>query len=164
MEYVKPKKRNVFKMGILDENDKPKKDKNGHEIFIEFDLEDITIPDKYSKSVYLIEKAEEKLKNDLSIINKKPDTKGKGLMSKNEKAKYDALKGYYKSIEEAMDLFLGKDGTKKIFGDNRYLTMFEDLSEMLKPIMPKLKINFEIIEEQIKKKYSQTDSGVLKDE
>ena len=90
MEYVKPKKRNVFKMGILDENDKPKKDKNGHEIFIEFDLEDITIPDKYSKSVYLIEKAEEKLKNDLSIINKKQDTKGKGLLSKNEKANYDA--------------------------------------------------------------------------
>ena len=75
-----------------------------------------------------------------------------------------ALKQYYKTVEDAMDLFLGKNGTTKIFGETRYLTMFDDLSEMLEPIMPKLKINLESIEKKIKSKYSMTNSNVLKDE
>ena len=66
--------------------------------------------------------------------------------------------------EEAMDLFLGKGGTSKIFGETRYLTMFEDLSEMLEPIMPKLKINMDSIEKKIKSKYKIEDTSILKDE
>lgn len=163
-EHIKLKNRNIVKIFIDDENGNAKLDENGREVFIEFDLEDITIPDRYSKCYYLIEKAEETLKNELTIINKKEDSKGKGLMTKNEETKYNALKKYYKSIEEGIDLFLGQGGTNKIFGASRYLTMFDDLAEMLKPIMPKLKMNFESIEDQIKKKYATNDSGVLKDE
>ena len=75
------------------------------------------------------------------------------------------MKKYYAKTEEAMDLFLGEGGTQKIFGDIRYLTMFDDLAEMLKPIMPKLKVNVESIEKQIKEKYKiNNDNDVLKDE
>lgn len=165
MEYIKLKKRNVFKMGILDENDKPKKDKNGHEIFIEFDLEDINTIDNYNKCISLIEKAETTLKMKAAAIDKQEDTKGKNdFMSKNQKAKYQALKEYYKSTEEAMDLFLGTNGTNKIFGDNRYLEMFDDLVEMLNPIMPKLKLNADDLIEKVKNKYKFKEDNVLKDE
>lgn len=163
-EYIKLKKRDIFRLGIQDEDGNAKLDENGHEVFIEFDLEDITIPDRYSKCAYLIKKASNTLKNAIVVIDKKQDLKGKGILSKNEEEKMQALKQYYKTVEEAMDLFLGENGTAKIFGETRYLTMFDDLSEMLEPIMPKLKINLESIEKKIKSKYSMTNSNVLKDE
>ena len=76
----------------------------------------------------------------------------------------NALKKYYEETEKAMDLFLGEGGTQKIFGDVRYLTMFDDLGEMLKPILPNLKINVDSIEKQIREKYKVKDEDVLKDE
>ena len=163
-EYISLKKRNILKIGIKDENNNPKLDEKGQEIYLTFDLEDINTPENYSKCVYLIQKATDILRDKIAIINKKQDSKGKGIMTKNEEEKIKALKEYYKSSEEAMDLFLGKDGTKKIFGDTRYLTMFDDLNEMLETILPKLKINFASIEKKIKEKYKNTDSNVLKDE
>lgn len=163
-EYINLKKRNILKIGIKDEEGNPKLDDKGKELYIEFDLEDINTPENYSKCVYLVQKASSTLKNDFAIINKKQDVEGKGIMTRNEEEKMKALKKYYKSTEEAMDLFLGKNGTQKIFGDSRYLTMFDDLSEMLEPIMPKLKINFDSIEKKIKAKYSTKEDNVLKDE
>ena len=163
-DYIQLKKRNILKFGIIDEDGKPKKDENDHEIFIEFDLEDITIPDRYNQCYCEVKKAISTLKNDILIINKKQDSKGKGLMSVNEQAKVQAIRKFNKSMEEAMDLFLGKGGTTKIFGETRYLTMFDDLSEMLEPIMPKLKLNMESIESKIRSKYSSKNETVLKDE
>ncbi len=163
-DYIQLKKRDIFKLGIKDENGNPKLDKDGHEVFIEFDLEDINLPDNYSKCVYLVKKASSTLKNDMIIIDKKQDSKGKGFMTKNEELKTQAIKKFYNSTVEAMDLFLGKGGTNKIFGEVRYLTMFDDLSEILGPIMPKLKINMNSIEEKIKSKYKIQDSSVLKNE
>lgn len=163
-DYIQLKKRDILKIGIKDENGISKFDKDGKEIFIEFDLEDINLPENYSKCVYLIKKATSTLKNEVIIINKRQDSKGKGFMTKNEEAKLQAIKHFYKSAEEAMDLFLGKGGTNKVFGERRYITMFDDLAEMLKPIMPKLKINMDSIEAKIKSKYSITTGNVLKDE
>ena len=100
----------------------------------------------------------------IAIINKKQDTKkSKDFLSSNEKARYEAIKKYYKSLEEAIDKFLGKDGTKKIFGERRYLTMWEDFVEMFQPILPIIKVNADSIEKQIKEKYSNKNSNVLKD-
>lgn len=166
MDYIKLKKRNVLKFGIMDENNKPKLDKNGHEVFIEFDLEDINTIDNYSKCIYLAEKAGNTLKGKVSAIKKREDNKKDGdFLSKNEKDEYEALKEYYKDLEQAMDLFLGQGGTSKIFGKSRYYEMFDDLSEMLEPIMPKLKINADELADKIKTKYSFTeDANVLKDE
>ena len=163
-EYIQLKKRNVLKIGIKDENNVSKLDEFGNEIYIEFDLEDIEVPERYSKCTYLIQKATNTLQNELVIINKKQDAPGKGVMTQNEEAKMRVLKKYYKDVENAMDLFLGENGTNKIFGETRYITMFEDLKEMLEPIMPKLKINLKSIEEKIKSKYKMQENDVLKDE
>ena len=125
-EYIKLKKRNILKIGIKDENDIPKLDDNGNEVYIEFDLENIETPQNYSKCVYLIQKATNILRDEFNVIDKKQDAKGRGFMSRNEENKIVALKKYYKSVEEAMDLFLGTGGTERIFGKARYLTMFDD--------------------------------------
>ena len=163
-DYITLKKREILKIGIKDENGNVKLDEKGNEVYIEFDLEDINTPDNYSKCVYLVQKASNLLKDKILVINKQSDSKGKGLMTKNEEEKTKAMKEFYKSMEEAMDLFLGKGGTNKIFGEKRYLTMFDDLTEMLEPIMPKLKINLSSIEKKIKTKYGNQNDTVLKNE
>lgn len=155
-EYIKIQKRDTFRLGILDENDKPKLDNKGNELYIEFDLEDINTIENYSKCAHLVKKAHEMLRNDLLIIDKKeyPKSKNKNALSEKENAQYNALKKYYKSLEDAMNLFLGKGGVQKIFGNSRYFEMFDDLNEMLKPIMPKLNLNVENIKAKIKSKYN----------
>lgn len=163
-DYIKLQKRNTLKIGIQDEDGNVKLDENGKEVFIEFDMEDINLLDNYDKCVYLVEKAGTTLKMKIKAIKNKQDGEGKYFLTKNQKAQSEAIKEYYKSMEEAMDLFLGEGGTNKIFGNKRYMTMFDDLSENLKPIMPKLKMNVESITNQIKTKYSATEDNVLKDE
>ena len=105
MEYIKLKKDNIFRVGIMDQNGNVKRDENGNEVVIEFDLENIETPTNYSKCYHLIKKADAKLQQQMKIIEKQQDSKGKGLMSKNEEATINALKTYYKEVEEAMDLF-----------------------------------------------------------
>lgn len=164
MDFIQLPKRDVLRIVVKNENGEIKKDEKGNDVFLEFDLEDIEAPLKYNKCEFLIRKAREDLKFDIMIIDKRQDVKGKFLLSKNEEDKIKAMQRFYKTMEEAMDLFLGKGGVDKIFGDVRYYTMFEDLNEMLKPILPKLKVNYESIDKKIKEKYAPKETEVLKNE
>ena len=164
-EYINQKERNTVKIGIKDDKGNVKLDKDGHEVFIEFDLEDINLVDNYSKAISMCEKAGTDLKTQIAVINKRKDDKQiNSVITKNEKDRMDALKKYYKTIEDAMNLFLGENGFTKIFGNKRYLTMLDDLSDMLEPIMPLLKVNIESIQNKIISKYKTHDEDVLKDE
>ena len=160
-DYIQLKERKTLKIGLKDENGKEKKDENGNLVYLEFDLEDIELPLKWNKCEFLIKKAQQDLKWDFIIIDKHQDVKGKMLLSKNEEDKIKAMQKYYATMEEAMDLFLGKGGVKKIFGDTRYYEMYEDLVEMLKPILPKLKINIDNLAKKIKNKYKNAEEEVL---
>lgn len=163
--YIKLKSRNTVKLGLKDENDNIKLDEDGHEVFLEFDLEDINVIDNYSKAISLCEKAGTDLKAQIAVINKRKDDKPiNSFMTKNEKDRIEAEKKYFKGVEDAMNLFLGKDGFTKIFGEKRYLTMLDDLSDMLEPIMPLLKVNIDSIQNKIITKYKAHDNDVLKDE
>ncbi|MBS1468364.1 MAG: hypothetical protein HP057_00800 [Erysipelatoclostridium sp.] len=163
--YIKLKSRNTVKLGLKDEQDNIKLDENGHEVFIEFDLEDINVIDNYSKAISLCEKAGIDLKTQIAVINKRKDDKQiNSFITKNQKDYIDAEKKYFKDIEHAMNLFLGENGFTKIFGNKRYLTMLDDLSDMLEPIMPLLKVNVDSIQEKIITKYKTHDEDVLKDE
>lgn len=165
MDFINLKKRNVLRFGIKDENGNEKKDANGDLIYLEFDLEDIELPLKYNKCEFLVRKAQEDLKWKFLIIDKKQDVNDKKmLLSKNEEEKVKAVKQYYKDMEVAMDLFLGEGGVQKLFGDTRYYEMFDDLAEMLEPVLPKLKIDMDAITNKIKNKYKEKNKDVLKDE
>ena len=69
---------------------------------------------------------------------------------------------YLKDIK-ALELFLGEGMVSKLLnGRNPYYSMYDDISEMLEPIMPKLKINAENIVAKVKEKYgNKKDSDVL---
>lgn len=157
-EYINLKEDSIFRIGI--------KDKNGKDTgeFLEFDLEDIETPLKYNQCDYLIKKAKNELTSQLVIIDKRPDKKGKYLLSANEEAKVQAIKTFFKQNEEVIDIFAGKGATNKLFGTRRYLSMFDDFNDYIEPFLPKLKVNLDNISSRIKNKYNKNESGVLTDE
>lgn len=167
MEHIKLKEnKDIFKLGIIDSNGNVVKDTRGKEVCLEFDLADIELPLKYNKCIVLINNAKTDLKGKIITINKKQDHKGKGYLSANEEAKARAVHEFYKKAEEAMDLFLGKGGTKKFLnGRTPYWEMFDDLSEALDPYMDKMKLTVTDITDRIKNKYKvEEESDVLTNE
>ena len=159
-DFIQLKKSNILRIGI--------KDSEGNDTgeHLEFDLEDINLPLRLNECDEKHRKNLEFLRNQFIIIDKKEDKKGKKILSWKEEEKLKVLQEFYKREMEALDLFLGQGGTKKILnGRNPYYSMYEDISEILEPIMPKLKLRADDIAKKIKDKYSNAnnqDKNVLK--
>lgn len=121
---------------------------------LEFDLEDIELPLRINKCEAMHRKNLEYLKMQFVIIEKKEDKKGKFVLSWKEEEKLKVLQEYYKREIEALDLFLGKGGTKKLLnGRNPYYSMYDDISEILEPVMKKIDARADSIIDKIKNKY-----------
>lgn len=163
MEYISLNKRkDILQLGFKDKNGNIVKDKNGNEVFIEFNLGDIELPLKYNRCLNQIEQARKNLKAQFIIIDKKQDHRGKQLLSSNELEKVKAMKQFYKDMEVAMDLFLGPGGTQKFLnGSNPYWEMWDDIDNMLKPYYDKMKLTVTDMTDRIKEKYKVTESDVL---
>ena len=59
-------------------------------------------------------------------------------------------------------MFLGKGGTAKLLnGRKPYYSMYEDISEMLKPILPLLQKSTDDIINKVKEKYANVKEDVL---
>ena len=130
--------------------------------FLEFDMDDIELPLRLSKCEYLHRKNMIDLRNKFIIIDKKQDRKGEFLISFNEEEKIKALKEYYSKEEEALDLFLGKNGCKKMLsGRKPYYSMYEDIEKALEPILPIFKKVSDNINELVEKKYSDNEEGII---
>ena len=148
-DFIKLKKSSILKIGIKDANGV---DTGEH---LEFDLEDIELPLRLNQCEAQHRKNLEFLRNQFVIIDKKEDKKGKFILSWKEEEKIKVLQEFYKREAEALDLFLGQDGTKKLLnGRNPYYSMYEDINEMLEPILPKLQLRMDDITSKIKNKYS----------
>lgn len=123
--------------------------------YLEFDLDDIELPLKLKQCEVEHRKNIQYLKNQFIIIDKKEDKKGKYLLSWKEEERQKAIKEFYNKEMKTLDLFLGKDGTKKLLnGKEPYYEMYNDIVDELEPIMPKLQLKAEDITKKIKEKYS----------
>lgn len=144
------KNENLLKLEIVDEMG------NSTGEFLEFDLEDIELPFKYQEIIERLKKSRQNLKNQFEIIEKKQDHKGKKLLSFNEEAKLKALTKFYKEQEEIYNIFLGKDGVKKLLnGRNLRWTTLSEIDELIeKQIAPQLNVTMDDITKKIKSKYS----------
>ncbi len=148
-DFIQLRKNDILKIGI--------KDSEGNDTgeYLTFDLEDIDLPLRINQCEFEHRKNLNWIQSQFVIIDKKKIQKNKGILNSNEKEKLYALKEFYKREMEALDLFLGKDGVKKILnGRNPYYAMYDDISEMLEPIMPKLQKSADDIKNKIKEKYS----------
>lgn len=144
------KNENILKLEIVDEKG------NSTGEFLEFDLEDIELPFKYQEIIERLKKSRQNLKNQFAIIEKKQDHKGKKLLSFNEETKLKALTKFYKEQEEIYNIFLGKDGVKKLLnGRNLRWTTLSEIDELIeKQIASQLNVTMDDITKKIKSKYS----------
>ena len=134
------------------------KDEKGNDTgnFLEFNLGDLDYLLILQDMMEADKKNREYLKNQYTIIDKKQDHKGKKLFSSNEEAKIKATNEFYKKEAEIYDMFLGKDGVKKLL-NGRKLTLArldEKNKKKEKAILPKLQIKAEDIKKNIMAKYS----------
>ena len=157
-DFIQLKKDNILRIGI--------KDIEGNDTgeHLEFDMEDIELPLRLNECEAKHRKNLEYLRNQFVIIDKKEDKKGKFILSWKEEEKLKVLQEFYKREMEALDLFLGQNGTNKLLnGRKPYYSMYEDINDMLVPILPKLKLKADDIANKIKEKYSNkaTEKNVL---
>lgn len=153
VDFIQLKKDSILRIGI--------KDSKGNDTgeHLEFDLEDIELPLRLNECEARHRKNLESLRNQFIIIDKKEDKKGKFVLTWKEEEKLKAVQEFYKREMQALDLFLGEGGTKKLLNGRRpYYSMYEDISEMLAPILPKLKLRADDIADKIKAKYSNVDT------
>ena len=159
MESIQLKQDNLFKIGI--------KNAEGEDTgeIITIDLEDIKLPLKCQESEKMIKDNNRWLQAQRIMIEKRPDKKGKKLLSANEEALLKLVNEYYEKQTKAYELVLGEGAIKKILcGREMYITFFSDLEEQMKKLKPKLNQNAVDIKEKIKsitEKYGKKDSDVM---
>lgn len=136
--------------------------------YLEFDLEDIELPLRYQELLEKDKKNKEQLKNQMMIIDKRQDVKGKKLMSKNEEDKIRALNDFFKKEEEVYDMFLGENGVKKLLNGRKLgWTSLQEIDEIIgKQISPYIDIRMDKITDKVKQKYQEAiertnNKGVL---
>ncbi len=136
---------------------------------LEFDFEDIELPLKYQELIEKDKKNREKLKNQIYMIDKKQDVKGKKLLSKNQEDKIRALNEFFKNEIEVYNIFLGENGVQKLLNGRKIgLTTLKEIDDIIeKQIAPYIKINISKINDKVKEKYGksvQRSREVLKNE
>ncbi len=134
------------------------KDEEGNDTgnFLEFNLGDLDYLLVLQEMMEADKRNREYLKNQYIIIDKKEDHKEKKLFSSNEEAKIRATNEFYKKEAEIYDMFLGKDGVKKLLNGRKLtLARLDEIDEIIeKAILPKLQIKAEDIKKDIMAKYS----------
>lgn len=154
--FIQLQKSNVLKFGI--------KTADGEDTgeYLEFDIEDIELGLRLKNAQVEHHNNQNNLKAKFIIIDKQQDKKGKYFLSKNQEEKIKALVDFYKKDAEILDGILGKGGTEKMLnGRKHYYTMFEDIVESLKPILPKLQQSTEDVMNKIVKKYDTKKDDVM---
>jgi hypothetical protein len=154
--FIQLKKDNILKIGIKTSDGV---DTGEH---LEFDMEDIELPLRLNQSELEHKKNLQQLKMQIMVIDKKQDKKGKQMLSWKEEEKIKAYKDFYNKEMKALDLFLGEGGTLKLLnGRKPYYSMYEDIGEIIEPIMPLIEQRTQDITNTIKQKYKNKQSDVI---
>lgn len=147
--FIQLEKSNLLRIGI--------KDSEGNDTgqFLEFDLEDPQILLNLQDLVEKDNKLWSNTRNQIIIINKRPDKKGKKMLSYNQEEKIKIFNDFFRQEEEIYDLFLGKGGIKKLLNGRsfNFKTLAEIRNIIVKQIKPFVEETMNIIEEQVKKDY-----------
>lgn len=135
--------------------------------YLEFDLGDIELPLRYQELIEKDKKNREWVNNQLIIIGKRQDVKGKKLLSKNQEDEIKALNEFYKKEIEVYNMFLGENGVQKLLNGRKVnWETFDEINTIIdKQIVPYLDENMKRITDKIKNKYkitTQKNKEVLK--
>lgn len=161
--FIQLNKDDILRLGI--------KTSDGKETgeWLEFDLEDIELPLKYQDLLEKDKKNKEFLRNQMLIIEKRQDVKGKKLLSKNEEDSIKALNDFFKKEVEIYNIFLGERGVQKLLNGRKLgWTSLQEIDELIeKQILPHLDLSMTKLTDKVKEKYKMAvdrNKEVLKDE
>ena len=115
------------------------------------------MPLRYQELIEKDKKNKEYLRNELIIIDKRQDVKGKKLLTKNEEDKIKAINEFFKKEVEVYNMFLGENGVQKLLNGRKLAwTSLQEIDEIIaKQIVPYLDLSKENIVKKIKEKYGQ---------
>ena len=149
--FIQLNKSDVLRLGIRTDEGKDTGE------YLEFDLEDIELPLRYQELLEKDKKNKENLRNQMLIIDKRQDVKGKKLLSKNEEDKIKALNEFFIKEVEVYNMFLGPRGVEKLLNGRKFTwTTLQEIDEIIeKQIAPHLDVSMENITKKVKEKYSQ---------
>lgn len=149
--FIKLNKDDVLRLGIKTNDGKDTGE------YLEFNLEDIELPLRYQELLEKDKKNKEYLRNQMLIIDKREDVKGKKLLSKNEEDKIKALNNFFIKEIEVYNMFLGARGVEKLLNGRKFTwTTLEEIDEIIeKQIAPYLDVNMQKITDKVKEKYAQ---------
>lgn len=152
--FIQLKKDDILRIGI--------KDIEGNDTgeHLEFDLTDIELPLLYQELLEKDKKHKAWLRNQLLIIEKRQDVKGKKLLSKNEEDGLRALNDFFKKEKDLYNMFLGERGVEKLLNGRKLgWNSLEEIDEIIeKQILPYLDLSMTRITDKVKEKYSQAVS------
>ena len=152
--FIQLKKNDILRLGI--------KTAEGEDTgeYLEFNLEDIELPLKYQDLIEKDKKNKENLRNQLLLIDKRQDVKGKKLLSKNEEDKIRAVNDFFNKEIEVYNMFLGERGVEKLLNGRKLgWTSLQEIDDIIEvQIAPYLNNAVDRISDKIKSKY-----GVAKD-
>lgn len=122
-----------------------------------FDLCDIELPLRYQELLEKDKKNKEQLRNQMLIIDRRQDVKGKKLLTKNEEDKIRALNDFFIKEIEVYNMFLGPRGVEKLLNGRKFTwTTLQEIDEIIeKQIAPHLDMSMKNITEKVKEKYGQ---------
>ncbi len=149
--FIQLKKSDVLRLGI--------KDSEGNDTgeHLEFNLSDIELPLRYQELIEKDKKNKEQLRNQMLIIDRRQDVKGKKLLSKNEEDKIKTLNEFFIKEIQVYNMFLGARGVEKLLNGRKFTwTTLQEIDEIIeKQIAPHLEVNMKNITDKVKEKYSQ---------
>lgn len=125
--------------------------------YLEFDLEDIELPLKYQELIEKHKKNIEHLRNQLLVIGKRQDVKGKKILTKNQEDEIKAINDYFKKEIETINGFLGENGVQKLLNGRKIgWTTLQEIDEIIdKQIAPHIDLSMDRITNKVKEKYNQ---------
>lgn len=148
---IKLNKDNILRLSIQTADEKDTGE------VLEFDLEDIELPLRYQDLLEKDKKNKENLRNQMLIIDKRQDIKGKKLLSKNEEDKIKVINEFFRKEVEVYNMFLGENGVQKLLNGRKMgWTTLQEIDEIIeKQIAPHLDMSMEKITQKVKEKYGQ---------
>ena len=124
--FIQLKKDDILRIGI--------KDIEGNDTgeHLEFDLTDIELPLLYQELLEKDKKHKAWLRNQLLIIEKRQDVKGKKLLSKNEEDGLRALNDFFNKEKDLYNMFLGERGVEKLLNGRKLgWNSLEEIDEII---------------------------------
>lgn len=129
---------------------------NDTDDYIEFDLTDISLPERVLNAADNIAKMDIDYQKEKEEIAKKYEDEATRIRKLIALEREKSI-----AMRKEFDSFLGEGTCQKIFGDTNYYGMYLQLFDALEPHFKKMEINLKKGKEKLAKKYLNEEKNVL---